>query len=158
MGIINPTDPEGGHTAWDYARAILYRLESIQVAVEDGRGDSPIARRLPFNIQCDASGNGEIEFPIPRGAQWQLTAIAFEGSGNGYIATYANGETGAGLLKVNQSATIVTDTFDDECEITSDDVKVLIVVRGETASQTVSGNLRLKQYDSNPNPPKDTVG
>lgn len=154
---FNPKSPEG-HTAWDYAQAIINYLAGIQKAIEDGRGDTPVNRRIPFNIQCDASGNGELELTVSRGTSWELNGIGFHGGNSGYLALYVNDEVGTNLLYVANSATIVTDSFDDSAEVSPDDDKLLIVVRNEVANQVVSGNLRITQYDTNPNAPKDANG
>lgn len=141
-----PVGPKG-HSAWDYAESIIYYLAGILTALQNAQGNDPISRRIPFNIQCDASGNGTQEVRLPRGAIWTLQGIGFTASTSGYVATYINEIAGTSLIKVNPSALLVTDEY-SRTQISKDDPLLIIAVVGQTANQIVSGNLRVLQYEA----------
>ena len=155
--MLNPRSPEG-HSAWDYAQTIVDELYRAVEAIENSQGNDPEFRRIPFNLpQADGTGSASQELVLPRGVGWTLVAIAFQASASGYVATYVNKEAGTTLLKVNQSSLIVSDSFDTDDQVTSDDGKLLIVTRGQVPGTVVSGNLRVRQFEMNPSNPRRAI-
>lgn len=144
--MLVPKSPDG-HSAWDYAQSAIDLLWNIQLAIQDGKGLDPLPRRIPWNIPCDGTGFGQVELPIARGKKWDLSGIAFWASTQGYVATYVNGEDPSGFIKVNTSALLVSDEFNDSDVVTGQDAKLVIVARGQAANQVVSGNISLLQFD-----------
>ena len=98
-------------------------------------------------------------FELARGKRWEVAGygVDFSGVATGSIALYVNEVAGTNLIWTASSNGIDTKlaaNFGDlGPEVTEDDVRLIVVVSAGAAIP-VSGNIRVREYDKNPNVPK----
>lgn len=77
MALFSPTDTENGWDAWDYARAILYRLECIERQVGEDGQPATLGRFLTNQGQAwdGAATERTVRFTVPPGVTWRLISV-----------------------------------------------------------------------------------
>lgn len=159
MSLIDPKDTHG-QSAWDYGFTIISELRGLRGDVQSGVGDDGVRRRIPFNIVLDGSGAGSIELQIPRGKAWQPRAYGLSASAANAVVSFWANESGSTnlLLTATMAGLLASGLFYEGEILTQDDVKMVIQVTAGPANGNIAGNIRVQQFDSNPNPPLHAVG